>query len=330
MFHRCSSCFLFESAISKPVARTCRAAVRKFTLDHAAIAVNRDQVGPGTVDPEHAHFFGDRDWRPPMPSARMSFWAFHLGSSWNSISPPAVSLSAPGGLATLNYTDPLYTAGMTEHQRAWFYAEYEQARRDEVVGVLLAVFLGNFGLHHFYLRRTGLGVLYLLFSWTGIPAILGFIEAFFMPRPSPHLQRHAGQLHRGTDPRQQRLRIPPAARGLSGRGMSGLRSRPHNAELTQQFCPRCGDGHYRTACRLTTARRSLRGSPLRVGSRSARSPGDQRRAPIRRDSASEAPPRAHGSSGMAPVRSRISIAIPTDAAEASARAASPTDPPDRP
>jgi len=70
---------------------------------------------------------------------------------------------------------------MTEHQRAWFYAEYEQARRDEVVGVLLAIFLGNFGLHHFYLRRNGLGILYLVFSWTGIPALLGFVEAFFMP-----------------------------------------------------------------------------------------------------------------------------------------------------
>jgi len=81
----------------------------------------------------------------------------------------------------LNYTDPLYTTGMTEHQRSWFYAEYEQARRDEIVGVLLAVFLGSFGIHHFYLRRNGLGLLYLLFSWTGIPALLGFVEAFFMP-----------------------------------------------------------------------------------------------------------------------------------------------------
>lgn len=78
-------------------------------------------------------------------------------------------------------TDPIYTANMTPHQRAWFYAEYEQASRDEVVGVLLALFLGSFGIHHFYLRRNGLGLLYLLFSWTGIPAILGFIEAFFMP-----------------------------------------------------------------------------------------------------------------------------------------------------
>lgn len=78
-------------------------------------------------------------------------------------------------------TDSIYTANMNPQQRAWFYAEYEQARKDEAVGVLLALFLGCFGLHHFYLRRNGLGVLYLLFFWTGITAILGFIECFFMP-----------------------------------------------------------------------------------------------------------------------------------------------------
>jgi hypothetical protein len=54
-------------------------------------------------------------------------------------------------------------------------------RRDEVVGILLALFLGTFGIHHFYLRRTGLGILYICFFWTGITAFLGFIECFFMP-----------------------------------------------------------------------------------------------------------------------------------------------------
>ncbi|GGG65142.1 NINE protein [Edaphobacter dinghuensis] len=78
-------------------------------------------------------------------------------------------------------TDPIYTANMNPQQRAWFYAEYEQARKDEAIGVLLALFLGCFGLHHFYLRRNGLGVLYLLFFWTGLTAILGFIECFLMP-----------------------------------------------------------------------------------------------------------------------------------------------------
>ena len=65
--------------------------------------------------------------------------------------------------------------------QAIFYQQYEMARRDEIVGLLLALFLGCFGLHHFYLRRTALGVVYILFCWTGIPSLLGIIECFFMP-----------------------------------------------------------------------------------------------------------------------------------------------------
>jgi hypothetical protein len=65
--------------------------------------------------------------------------------------------------------------------QAVFYQQYEAVRRDEVVGILLALFLGTFGVHHFYLRRTGLGVLYCCFFWTGVPTLLGFIECFFMP-----------------------------------------------------------------------------------------------------------------------------------------------------
>jgi hypothetical protein len=65
--------------------------------------------------------------------------------------------------------------------QAIFYHQYDAARRDEVVGILLALFLGTFGVHHFYLRRTGLGILYICFCWTSIPTFLGFIECFFMP-----------------------------------------------------------------------------------------------------------------------------------------------------
>ena len=65
--------------------------------------------------------------------------------------------------------------------QAVFYQQYEAVRRDEVVGILLALFLGTFGIHHFYLRRTGLGILYICFCWTGIPSLLGLIECFFMP-----------------------------------------------------------------------------------------------------------------------------------------------------
>ena len=65
--------------------------------------------------------------------------------------------------------------------QAIFYEQYEVARRDEVVGILLALFLGGFGIHHFYLGRTGLGILYCCLCWTPLPWVLGFIECFFMP-----------------------------------------------------------------------------------------------------------------------------------------------------
>lgn len=73
-------------------------------------------------------------------------------------------------------------ASMTyPNAQAIFYQQYESVRRDEVVGILLALFLGTFGIHHFYLRRTGLGILYCCFFWSGIPSLLGFLECFFMP-----------------------------------------------------------------------------------------------------------------------------------------------------
>ncbi len=78
-------------------------------------------------------------------------------------------------------TVPSMSSGMSDEQQAIYYAQLGAVEKDEVAGVLLALFLGSFGLHHFYLGRNGLGVLYLLFFWTGIPGFLGFIECFFMP-----------------------------------------------------------------------------------------------------------------------------------------------------
>ncbi len=76
---------------------------------------------------------------------------------------------------------PIVFPSMSDQQQAAFYAHYRAVEKDEVVGVLLAVFLGGFGAHHFYLRRPGTGVLFLLFSWTGVTYLIGWIEAFFMP-----------------------------------------------------------------------------------------------------------------------------------------------------
>lgn len=69
----------------------------------------------------------------------------------------------------------------SDQQRATFYYQMSAVQKDEVLGVLLAIFLGSFGLHHFYLKQNGLGILYAIFFWTGIPGLIGLLEAFFMP-----------------------------------------------------------------------------------------------------------------------------------------------------
>lgn len=43
--------------------------------------------------------------------------------------------------------------------------------------ILIALLGGVIGLQEFYLKRTVLGVLGVLFFWTGIPTIVAFIEA---------------------------------------------------------------------------------------------------------------------------------------------------------
>ncbi len=48
--------------------------------------------------------------------------------------------------------------------------------KDRTTAGILAILLGSFGAHKFYLEETGLGLLYLCFCWTGIPGLIGLIE----------------------------------------------------------------------------------------------------------------------------------------------------------
>jgi TM2 domain-containing membrane protein YozV len=47
---------------------------------------------------------------------------------------------------------------------------------NKIAAGVLAILLGGIGIHKFYLGQTGRGILYLLFFWTGIPALIGLIE----------------------------------------------------------------------------------------------------------------------------------------------------------
>ncbi len=48
--------------------------------------------------------------------------------------------------------------------------------KSKFVAGILGILLGGIGAHKFYLGRWGMGLIYLLFSLTYIPAIIGFIE----------------------------------------------------------------------------------------------------------------------------------------------------------
>ncbi|HNT53951.1 MAG TPA: TM2 domain-containing protein [Anaerolineaceae bacterium] len=59
------------------------------------------------------------------------------------------------------------------------YQSYPQpvvSSKNKTTAGILAILLGGIGVHKFYLGETGMGIVYLLFSWTGIPLIIGLIE----------------------------------------------------------------------------------------------------------------------------------------------------------
>lgn len=96
---------------------------------------------------------------------------------------PATTPTTPAGW----YDD----ADEPKMQRYWNGSEWTEQRqpkvaeppkpattgeRNRVVAALFAIFLGGLGVHKFYLGQVGAGVIYLIFFWTLIPAIIGFIE----------------------------------------------------------------------------------------------------------------------------------------------------------
>jgi TM2 domain-containing membrane protein YozV len=129
-------------------------------------------------------------------------------------------------------TTPIAMPQMTPEQQATFNIYYPSTQRDELLGVLLAVLLGSFGAHHFYLRRNGLGILYLVFFWTGIPAILGIIEAFFIPgRVRRFNVEQAALLAQSV---VQGTTVPPAAAAMVACPACGT------VQTAGRFCVHCG------------------------------------------------------------------------------------------
>ncbi len=48
--------------------------------------------------------------------------------------------------------------------------------KSRIVATILALVFGGLGVHRFYLGQNFKGVMYLLFCWTGVPAIIALID----------------------------------------------------------------------------------------------------------------------------------------------------------
>jgi TM2 domain-containing membrane protein YozV len=61
---------------------------------------------------------------------------------------------------------------------------------DRTTAGIFAILLGGLGVHKFYMGDTNMGILYLCFSWTFIPAIIGFIEGIlYLTKSDEEFQR---------------------------------------------------------------------------------------------------------------------------------------------
>ncbi|WP_326908457.1 TM2 domain-containing protein [Sedimentibacter sp. MB31-C6] len=60
------------------------------------------------------------------------------------------------------------------YQQSYFNPNVKS--KSKVTAGVLAILLGGLGVHKFYLGKIGLGILYILFCWTYVPALIGLIE----------------------------------------------------------------------------------------------------------------------------------------------------------
>lgn len=68
-----------------------------------------------------------------------------------------------------------------------------QGSKSRIVAAVLAFCLGGLGAHKFYLGSIGMGILYLLFFWTGIPAIVALIEGIlYLTKSDDEFRRRYG------------------------------------------------------------------------------------------------------------------------------------------
>ena len=73
--------------------------------------------------------------------------------------------------------------------------------KNKTTAAILAFFLGGLGVHRFYLGQNGLGLVYLLFFWTFIPALIALVDfIIFVTMNDAHFNAKYNSLNAGNHP----------------------------------------------------------------------------------------------------------------------------------
>ena len=79
------------------------------------------------------------------------------------------------------------TTHMSDEQKLAYIVRFTKERRNPNTALLLCLFLGCVGAHHYYMGRVGKGILCTLFAWTLVPFVLSL---FACRKIRTNVQRH--------------------------------------------------------------------------------------------------------------------------------------------
>jgi len=101
------------------------------------------------------------------------------------VQPPAIQQAVPQQAAVQQpyqqqyqqqYQQPYQPQYQQPYQQPYQYMAAPVYSKSKITAGLLALLIGGLGVHKFYLDQIGLGFVYLLFCWTGIPGIIALVE----------------------------------------------------------------------------------------------------------------------------------------------------------
>ncbi|KGR75249.1 hypothetical protein CD29_18185 [Ureibacillus manganicus DSM 26584] len=112
---------------------------------------------------------------------------------------PNFKISAQDNISP-TYVQPSYPQYQNHGRQMIGIQPYWPIKNKTVAG-LLGIFLGGFGIHKFYLGKPASGILYLVFCWTYIPAIVGFFEGivYIASNNQTFQMKHKVRLNEYTD-----------------------------------------------------------------------------------------------------------------------------------